>query len=157
VSDLVNENLVFDLNSSDLLLDPSDPTSDIRTIANALRRQFKDFLTQVPAPTAYEFMKHIERLMTSQSVDSSVRYTIHLAEIVERALKESAGVFDENKQGLTNPEAYPLYLLTLLMNTADEDPHSPVLATKEEIEEEIEKSKERISPPTPAQPGESEI
>ena len=89
---------------------------DIRDEAVSLRIQFDDLITQ--NPTAYSFMTHIAALKGDPNTDSSIHQTIYIAEQLEYELKEKAGLtgLDSSKM-LTDPKNYPLYLLTLLVNT----------------------------------------
>jgi hypothetical protein len=89
---------------------------DIRDEAVSLRIQFDDLITQ--NPTAYSFMTHIAALKGDPNTDSSIHQTIYIAEQLEYELKEKAGQtgLDSSKM-LTDPKNYPLYLLTLLVNT----------------------------------------
>jgi len=90
---------------------------DIRDEAVSLRIQFNDLIAQ--NPTAYAFMTHIAALKGDPNTDSSIHQTIYIAEQLEYELKgkDSQTGLDSSKM-LTDPKNYPLYLLTLLVNTA---------------------------------------
>jgi hypothetical protein len=105
--------LYENLNDANFHLSNGD---DIRDEAVSLRIQFDDLITQ--NPTAYAFMTHIAALKSDMNTDSSIHQTIYIAEQLEYELKTKSGLtgLDQTKM-LTEAKNYPLFLLTLLVNT----------------------------------------
>jgi len=129
--------LVNNLNSEFQLFE--NDINDFRDIAVSLRYSFSDIINN-PELTPYEFLKHIKDLKENPTQDSTVIQLLEFAEDVEARLQQKAKN-DSTLQPfdiLTNELYYPLFILTLIVNTEGDE--IPILLSEAELDAQIAKS-----------------
>jgi hypothetical protein len=129
--------LVNNLNSEFQLFE--NDINDFRDIAVSLRYSFSDIINN-PDLTPYEFLKHIKDLKENPNQDSTVIQLLEYAEDVEARLQQKAKN-DPTLQPfdiLTNELYYPLFILTLIVNTDGDE--IPILLSETELDAQIAKA-----------------
>jgi len=129
--------LVNNLNSDFQLFE--NDINDFRDIAISLRHSFSEIINN-PQLRPYEFLMHIKELKENPNQDSTVIQLLEYVEDVEARLQQKAKN-DPTLQPfdiLTNEIYYPLFILTLIVNTEGDE--IPILLSETELDAQIAKS-----------------